>query len=199
MSKKLIVGLGNPGTQYDDTRHNIGFAILNAFGEKYKIKGNEDKDLLCWCGKGTLQINDIEHESFLAWPTTYMNNSGDAVLRLINWFKLEVDDLIVVHDEVALDLGKIRIGFNNGSAGHHGIESIIQNLNGNQAFIRIRIGVGPDPGGDKRRDYVLEKFTKNDNAIVEKVIQVSVEALETLMVEDVNFAMNKYNGMEVTT
>lgn len=197
MSKKLIVGLGNPGTQYDDTRHNIGFAILNAFGEKYKIKGNEDKDLLSWYGKGNLQINDIEHEIFLVWPMTYMNNSGDAVLRLINWFKLEVNDLIVVHDEVALDLGKIRIGFNNGSAGHHGIESIIQNLNGNQAFTRIRIGVGPDPGGDKRRDYVLEKFTKNEKAILEKVIQVSVEALETLMVEDVNFAMNRYNGREL--
>ena len=198
MQSKLIIGLGNPGTEYDNTRHNIGFAVLDAFGEKYKIQGKQEDKLSSWYGKGNIEINSSIYNLILGWPTTFMNHSGEAAIKLINWFKLKPQDLIVVHDEVALNLGKIRIGFNNSSAGHHGVESIIQMLGGNQEFTRLRVGIGPDPGGDIRKDFVLKKFSKDDQKLVSKVIELSVEALEYLIVHDAGEAMNKFNGVEIT-
>ena len=190
---KLIAGLGNPGTEYDNTKHNIGFAVLDSFGEKYKITGKQEDKFLCWYGKGKLN----SHEIMLVWPTTFMNHSGDSIAKLMNYFKIDIKDLIVVHDEVAIDLGKIRVAFNNSSAGHHGVESIIQGLGENQEFSRVRIGVGPDPGGDLRADYVLKKFKEEDTELIKKVIALSVEALETIITKDVGEAMNKYNGIEI--
>ncbi len=198
MQSKLIIGLGNPGTEYDNTRHNIGFAVLDAFGEKYKIQGKQEDKLSSWYGKGNIEINSSIYNLILGWPTTFMNHSGEAAIKLINWFKLKPQDLIVVHDEVALNLGKIRIGFNNSSAGHHGVESIIQMLGGNQEFTRLRVGIGPDPGGDIRKDFVLKKFSKDDQKLVSKVIELSVEALEYLIVHEVDEAMNKFNGVKIT-
>ena len=197
MQKKLIVALGNPGNEYENTRHNVGFAVLDAFGEKYTILGKEEKKLLSWYGKEKIEIGKEAHEVILAWPTTFMNNSGEAVIKLLNWFKIEPSDLIVVHDDVALNLGKIRINFNSGAGGHHGIESIIQMLGGNQEFTRLRIGIGPDPGGDIRADYVLRKFLKEEENLVKKVTELSISALETIITKDVGEAMNRFNGMEI--
>ena len=194
MQSKIITALGNPGTEYENTRHNIGFTVLDAFGEKYKILGKEEKKLSCWYGKGKINEQDI----ILVWPTTFVNKSGDAVIKLLNYFKLESENLIAVHDDVALNLGKIRISFDSGAAGHHGVESILQGLEGFQKFSRLRIGVGPDPGGDKRADYVLKKFNKDEKLLVEKIIALSIEALEDLISKDVNEAMNKFNGIEIT-
>ena len=194
--KKLIVALGNPGNEYENTRHNIGFAVLDAFGEKYKILGKEEKKLLSWCGKGKIEIEN--HEIILAWPTTFMNNSGEAVVKLLHWFKIEPSHLIVVHDDVALNLGKIRINFNSGAGGHHGVESIIQMLGGKQEFTRLRIGVGPDPGGDIRADYVLKKFGKEETNLVEKITELSISALENLIVKNVGEVMNECNGVEIS-
>ena len=196
---KLIIGLGNPGVEYENTRHSIGFAVLDVFGEKYKIHGKEEKKLSSWCGKETVEIEKESCEIVLAWPTTFMNNSGDAVTKLLNWFKIKASDLIVVHDDVALNLGKIRINFNSGAGGHHGVESIIQMLGGEQEFTRLRIGIGPDPGGDVRADYVLKKFSKEENNLVKKVTELSISALETIITKDVGEAMNKFNGVEITT
>ncbi|OGI09105.1 MAG: aminoacyl-tRNA hydrolase [Candidatus Melainabacteria bacterium RIFCSPLOWO2_02_FULL_35_15] len=195
--KKLIIALGNPGNEYENTRHNVGFAVLDAFGEKYKILGKEEKKLLSWCGKEKIEIEKENHEIILAWPTTFMNHSGDAVIKLLNWFKLESSDLIVVHDDVALNLGKIRINFNSGAGGHHGIESIIRMLGGNQEFTRLRIGIGPDPGGDIRADYVLRKFSKEEESLLGKVTELSISALEAIITKDVGEAMNKFNGIEI--
>ena len=174
MQKKIIIGLGNPGNEYENNRHNIGFAVLDAFGEKYKISGKEEKKLLSWCGKESIRINGEVCEIILAWPTTFMNNSGDSAVKLLSWFKIKASDLIVVHDDVALNLGKIRINFNSGAAGHHGVESIIQMLGGEQEFTRLRIGIGPDPGGDVRADYVLKKFSKEEENLVKKVTDLSI-------------------------
>ena len=195
--KKIIVGLGNPGTEYENTKHNIGFAVLDAFGEKYKIVGKQRDKLSSWCGKGTVKISDIEYKLILAWPTTFINNSGVAAQKLLKWYKLKVNDLIVVHDDVSLNLGKIRISFNSSAGGHHGVESIIQTLHGNQEFTRLRIGIGPDPGGDKRAGYVLKKINQEEEKIVKKVINVSIEAIETIITKDVGEAMNRFNGIEV--
>ena len=196
--KKIIVALGNPGNEYENTRHNVGFAVLDAFGEKYKIVGKEEKKLSSWYGKEKIEIGKETYEVILAWPTTFMNNSGEAVLKLLNWFKIEHSDLIVVHDEVALNLGKVRINFNSGAGGHHGVESIIQMLGDKQEFTRLRIGIGPDPGGDVRADYVLKKFGKEEENLVKKVTELSVSALEDLIINSVDAVMNKFNGMEVT-
>ena len=198
MQSKLIVGLGNPGTEYDNTRHNVGFAVLDAFGEKYKIVGKQEDKFLSWYGKEQIKFGEETYNVILGWPTTFMNTSGEAVLKLLNWFKLKPKDLIVVHDDVSLNLGKIRIGFNSGAGGHHGVESIIQLLGGDEEFTRLRVGIGPDPGGDKRADYVLRKFTPAEENLVKKMVQVSVEALETIITKDVGEAMNKFNGIEVS-
>ena len=200
MKSKLIIGLGNPGVEYENTRHSIGFAVLDAFGEKYKISGKEVKKLLSWCGHGKITVETCQgmsHEIVLAWPTTFMNNSGEAVVKILNWYKIEPSNLIVVHDDVALNLGKIRINFNSGAAGHHGVESIIQMLGGEQEFTRLRVGVGPDPGGDVRANYVLEKFIVAEEPLLKKIIDLSISALETVITKDVGEAMNKFNGVEV--
>ena len=198
MQSKLIIGLGNPGVEYENTKHNIGFAVLDAFGEKYKIVGKQEDKLLCWYGKGKINLGNEIYNLILAWPTTFMNHSGESVAKLLHWFKLKSQDLIVVHDETALNLGKIRINFNSSAAGHHGVESIIQLLGGNQEFTRLRIGIGPDPGGDKRKDYVLTKFSENEKLLVTKITDLSIEAIETIITKDVGEAMNKYNGIEIT-
>lgn len=195
---KLIIGLGNPGTEYENTRHNIGFSILDGFGEKYKIVGKQEDKFLCWYGKEKITIQNNNYNIILVWPTTFMNSSGEAVQKISNWFKMKPQDLIVVHDDVSLNLGKIRVGFNSGAAGHHGVESIIQVLGQNQEFTRLRVGIGPDPGGDKRADYVLRKFLPDEETLVKKVIGLSIEALETIITKDVGEAMNKFNGMEIT-
>ena len=193
MQYKLITALGNPGTEYENTRHNVGFSVLDAFGEKYKIVGKQKDKLLCWYGKGKMDNYDL----ILAWPTTFVNKSGEAIIKLLNYLKLKPEDLIVVHDDVALNLGKIRISFNSGAGGHHGVESIIQHLSGKQEFTRMRIGVGPDLGGDKRADHVLKKFSKEEEGLVKKVISLSIDALETIIIKDVGEAMNKFNGIEI--
>ena len=186
---KLVVGLGNPGKEYENTRHNIGFRVLDEIAERYKISLKQEKHLSSFCSKGRNLI--------LAKPDTFMNSSGSAVVKLLHWFKLELSDLIVIHDEVALDIGKIRISHGRSSAGHHGIESIIQMTGGKQDFTRLRIGIGPDPGGDIRADYVLGKFTNKENKVIEKVINVSIEAIEMLLSKDADFVMNQYNGITV--
>ena len=194
MHDKLIIALGNPGDEYKNTRHNIGFQILDTFKEKHQVQTKKDKNLLCIHGKG----NAFDYNLILAWPATFMNNSGNAVIKLLNWYKLSSKDLIVVHDDVALNLGKIRISYESGSAGHHGVESIIQTLGGNKEFARLRIGIGPDPGGDIRSNYVLEKFKEEEKNILKKVIDLSIDSIETIITKGHEEAMNKFNGMEVT-
>ena len=195
---KIIVALGNPGKEYENTRHNVGFSVLDVFIEKYKISKKEDKNLSAWYGKGKIEIEKELCEVVLVWPTTFMNHSGEAVIKLLSWFKIEPKNLLVVHDEVALNLGKIRINFNSGAGGHHGVESIIQMLGGEQEFTRLRIGIGPDPGGDVRADYVLRKFAKEEKSLVEKITELSISALENLITKNIDEVMNKFNGMEIS-
>ena len=196
MQSKLIVGLGNPGEEYENTRHNIGFAFLDKFGEKHKILGKQKQRLSSWIGKGEIELSGNKYILILAWPTTYMNASGEAVLKLMSYYKIKPSDIVVIHDDVALNLGKIRVGFNSGAGGQHGVESIISHI-GNQEFGRLRIGIGPDPGGDKRADFVLSKFSGEEKNIVDNVIATSIDALETILVKDFGEAMNKFNGLEI--
>jgi len=192
---KFIVGLGNPGRIYAHNRHNIGFMCLNHLAKAYGI-GFDKKQGQARTGSGNIAGNKV----VLARPQTYMNLSGESVSRLVNKFKVNPDDLLVIHDDLDLPLGKIRLRRGGGSGGHKGINSIISCL-GSQDFYRIRVGIGrPDTvnGSAEDRepeiiDYVLSDFTPDEKKIIAKVIPEVTEAILCLLNEGLTVAMNKYN------
>jgi len=192
---KLIVGLGNPGRIYAHNRHNIGFMCLNHFAKTQGIRFDK-KQGQARTGAGEVAGNKL----VAARPQTHMNLSGQAVSRLVKKFKISLDDLIVIHDDLDLPLGKIRIGKGSSSGGHKGIDSIITHLGGT-AFLRIRVGIGrpaivEDPGKDKEAeiiDYVLSDFTPDEKKTVTQVIPKVGEAILCLLNEGLTAAMNKYN------
>jgi len=165
----LIVGLGNPGRKYENTRHNIGSRAV----DELKV----------------LNLKNV----ISAKPTTFMNESGKAVKNLLRAYHLKPNNLIVVHDDIDLPIEKIRIVKNRGSAGHKGIESVIKEL-GTKNFIRFRIGIQSKIGKPKNPErFVLEKFNKKEEKIVEEVIKKTVEAIEFLLKEGLEKAMSKFN------
>ncbi len=165
----LIVGLGNPGKKYQDTRHNIGFRALDELQ--------------------SLNLKKV----ILEKPKTFMNLSGKAVKSLITKYKIPTTNLWVIHDDIDLPLGKIRIVKNRGAAGHKGVESIIKAIN-SKNFIRLRIGIQPRTGKPKNVEtFVLQKFNKDEEKIVKEVIKKSVKEIEILLREGLEKAMNKLN------
>jgi len=190
---KLIIGLGNPGREYAHNRHNIGFLCLNHFARQHDIRFDRKQ------GKartGTGRVDDIE--VVLAKPQTFMNRSGQSLSLLLKKFNIALDDLIVIHDDIDLPLGKIRIRRSSSSGGHKGINSIIAEL-GSQDFIRIRAGIGrPEPAmaeadEDKIIDYVLSDFTPEERQVVSEVVSRVSEAILCVLTEGVEVAMNRYN------
>lgn len=206
---KIIIGLGNPGKKYQFSRHNIGFRIIDELAKKYHFPNFE------FSKKFNAEINKSSiggQEIILAKPQTFMNLSGKAGKLLMRWRKLECQDLVVVHDDVDLSLGKIRIVKNRGAAGHKGVESIIKEL-GTKDFIRVRIGINPneklkalDTKGTPRsavsekqlEKFVLEKFNREEEKVVKEVIQNATEAIETALEKSIEKAMNKYNPLIIT-
>jgi PTH1 family peptidyl-tRNA hydrolase len=190
---KLIVGLGNPGHEYELTRHNAGFQVLDRLstisGGEWKIAKNLHAAII----KGRLADQDV----VLAKPVTYMNLSGGAVVAILQWFKITPADLYVVHDDVSLDLGRMRIQSGGSAGGQHGVESTIASLGGNKNFARLKFGVGPDPGGAMRADYVLKKIPEYDRALYEKCIVTAGEAMTCMLVQGVQKAMNTFNGIDL--
>jgi len=191
---KLIVGLGNPGHEFELTRHNAGFQVLDNLstvsGGEWKIAKNLQAAII----KGRLANQEV----VLAKPVTYMNLSGRAVVAILQWFKMSPSDLYVIHDDVSLDLGRLRIQMGGGAGGQHGVESIIADLGGNKNFARLKFGVGPDPGGAVRADYVLKKIAEVDRALYDKCIVTAREAMICMLVQGVQKAMNTFNGLDVT-
>lgn len=184
----LIVGLGNPEEKYDNTRHNIGFEAIDYIAKKYNIDINRKKF------KGEYGEGFIENEKvILMKPTTYMNLSGECIREVIDFYKLTNEDILVIYDDISLDLGKIRIRRKGSAGGHNGIKSIIAHV-GSDEFSRIKIGVG-QPKGDLV-NYVLGKFSKEEKEVLEEVLEVSKLATDTIIREDINSAMNKYNGFK---
>lgn len=192
---KLIVGLGNPGRDYTDNRHNIGFVCLNHFARTQGIPFDKKQ------GKARIGVGEVAGgKVVLARPQTYMNLSGESVSRLIKRFNINLDDLLVVHDDLDLPLGKIRIREGGGSGGHKGIESIISYL-GSQDFLRLRVGIGrptATEGATEFSDadtiaYVLSDFTSQERQIITTVIARVSEAIHCLLTQGLTAAMNKYN------
>jgi PTH1 family peptidyl-tRNA hydrolase len=188
---KLIIGLGNPGTGYAGSRHNIGFMCLSAFAGEHGITFDK-KQGQARVGSGLIGDTKV----VLARPQTYMNTSGQAVEYLVKWYKIELDDLIVIHDDLDLPLGKIRIRKSGGAAGHHGIESIVDWL-GNPDFIRIRVGIGrpqtPESSEDAVIRFVLSNFSEAEKKVIMPVISRVAESLDSLVIAGLEAAMNKFN------
>jgi PTH1 family peptidyl-tRNA hydrolase len=188
---KLIVGLGNPGRLYANNRHNIGFICLNHFARTHGIKFDQKK------GHARIGIGEVAgNKVVLAKPQTYVNLSGESVNQLVKRFHINLNDLIVIHDDLDLPLAKIRISFSSSSGGHKGINSIIQEL-GSQDFIRLRAGIGRPGQAEVSEDeiiaYVLSDFTPEQKQAIAQIIPRVSEAILCLLTEGLTPAMNKYN------
>lgn len=191
---KLIVGLGNPGRIYENNRHNIGFMCLNHLAKEHGIRFDHKE------GKARTGYGKVgDEEVVLAKPQTYMNNSGDSVKRLLDKHKITPADLLVIHDDMDLPPGKIRIRPGSSSGGHKGASSIISYL-GTQDFLRLRVGIGrPEAEAsslfmeDEIIGYVLSDFTAEEKSVMSEVIRRVTAAIGCLLAEGLEQAMNGYN------
>ena len=185
---KLIVGLGNPGRDYRWTRHNVGFLLVERLAEKSGIDlAQEGIEIHLRPGK------DREKDVILAKPQTFMNLSGEAVQRLLRFFKIPPEDLIVLHDDLDLPFGKIRIRLQGGAGGHKGIKSIIESL-GVDVFVRFKVGIGrPGKDGQDPADFVLEPLSGGEREEFKEMINQNVEAVEVLLLEGPQEAMNRFH------
>ncbi|ATD53870.1 aminoacyl-tRNA hydrolase [Clostridium chauvoei] len=186
----LVVGLGNPGKEYDKTRHNIGFECVDYLSSKYNIELNRIKFKGIY-GEGFINNKKV----VLLKPTTFMNLSGESIREIVNFYKLEPEEIIVIYDDISLEVGKIRIREKGSAGGHNGIKSIIKNLS-TEVFPRVKVGVG-QPKGDLV-SHVLGKFSKEEEEILKESIQASAEAVEIIIKEDTKEAMNKLNGFKAS-
>ncbi len=185
MTVKLIVGLGNPGEEYVGTRHNVGFRCLQLLARRHRLAFSRRE---CRSRLAAGQI--ASHPVLLARPHTYMNLSGTAVACLVRKYRLPLSDLLVIHDDMDLPPGKLRLRPTGSAGGHHGMESIIASL-GSQDFPRLRIGIGPPSGGTI--DHVLSPFSEEEKEAVAGAIGRAAEAVECLLAEGIEAAMNKHN------
>ena len=183
---KLIVGLGNPGKKYEGTRHNMGFMAIDLLSDQAQI--DVDKEVFHGLmGRGKIYDEDV----ILFKPTTFMNLSGQAVQEVVHYFKIELADIVVVYDDMALEPGKIRLRLEGSSGGHKGMQNIIDCLSTEQ-IKRIRIGIG-EPGENNDIDFVLSKPLKEEMPLIEEAIENAVRALKEMLKSDFDRAMNKYN------
>lgn len=187
----IVAGLGNPGNEYNMTRHNIGFEVIDYMAAGQKVKLNKIKF------KGVYGECSIAGEKvILLKPQTYMNLSGNSIREICEYYKVMPENVIIVCDDIALDSGKIRIRKKGGAGGHNGLKSIIYNLK-SEEFVRLRMGVGaPKTDEWDLADFVLGKFSKKDIPIMETAIKRAVDAIGDIIKENAEYAMNKYNGLK---
>ena len=184
----IIVGLGNPKKEYDNTRHNIGFALIDKLADQFNISVMDCKHKAL-TGKGIINGQKV----ILAKPLTYMNLSGESVRQLVDYYKVDTaTELIVISDDVSLPPGQIRIRKHGSDGGHNGLKNIILHLGGGE-FQRIRIGVGEKPKGYDLADYVLGHFSKEEKILMEDGLDKASKAIEMMLEGDVDKAMNEFN------
>lgn len=191
--KFLVVGLGNPGKQYESTRHNIGFMVLEAFAEHAAISAKIEKRFQSIVGLGKY----AGHSLVLAQPLTFMNLSGEAVIKLLSFYEIGPEKLLVIYDDAALPFGKLRIRPSGSDAGQKGMKSIISCLGGNQNFPRLRIGIGEPPARMAMPDYVLGKFDPNERKDLPIIIRTAMEAMECWLDSGIETTMTRYNGLDL--
>ena len=186
---KLVVGLGNPGPEYRDTRHNVGFWVIDEIARRWGVSDSGRERFAAWNVRATRGGESV----LLAKPLTFMNNSGFVVSRLSQYFQIEPPDLLVVIDEAALPLGRLRARREGSAGGHNGLKSIIEQLGG-QAFPRLRVGVGR---GDNRRDladHVLSRFEPDERATIEAATLRAADAVEMFVADGIEGVMNTFNA-----
>jgi len=184
----LIAGLGNPEKKYEETRHNVGFKLIDKLSERFNKNLNEHKFHSLFT-----QVSVGDEKVILVKPLTYMNNSGLAVREISNYFKIETQDIYVVYDDISIDLGSLRIRKKGSAGGHNGIKSIINHLS-SMEFPRIKIGVGEKPVHMDLADYVLSNFKKSEKEIIEQSIEKSADAVVSILDNGIDFTMNNFNS-----
>jgi PTH1 family peptidyl-tRNA hydrolase len=191
----LVVGLGNPGPKYADTRHNVGFAVVERLaersGEKFKAH------------KGSGNTSDVVESRIggfpgrklvLAKPRSYMNVSGGPVAGVVKYFGVAVDDLVVVHDDLDLDFGTIRLKRGGGEGGHNGLRSISRSL-GTRDYLRVRFGIGRPPGRQDPADFVLKRFSSTERTEVDLAVELAADAVEALLTQGLEPAQNRFHAL----
>ena len=184
----MIAGLGNPKREYDNTRHNIGFALIDALADQYNISVMDMKHKAL-TGKGMINGQKV----ILVKPLTFMNLSGESIRPIVDYYKIDVStELIVISDDISLPPGPIRVRKKGSAGGHNGLKNIIQHL-GSEEFQRIRIGVGEKPAGYDLADYVLGHFSKEEQPLIREGVEKAMKAAAMMLEGDVDRAMNEFN------
>lgn len=184
----IIVGLGNPGREYTNTRHNIGFDVIDTLADEDNISVLEKKHKAI-IGKGVV----AGQKCILAKPVTYMNRSGESVREMVDYYKVdETAELIIISDDVSMDVGKVRIRKKGSAGGHNGLKNIIEHL-GHDNFIRVKIGVGEKPKGWDLADYVLGRFSGPERETLNETAKWAADAIRAIIAEGPDGAMNRYN------
>ena len=185
----LLVGLGNPSPNNSNNRHNVGFLVIDAINEKFKLSKQKPKF------KGLLTTGNInEHKVFAIKPLTFMNSSGICIKELIEYFKIDVKDVFVFHDDMDIDIGKVKVKFGGRNAGHNGIDSIDKNIGKN--YSRVRIGIGRPKKNSTGTDHVLDNFSNDEKGNVEKVTKNITESLSILINKDLDLFSSKINQIQ---
>jgi len=184
----LIVGLGNPGKEYELTRHNVGAEAVNLLANRHgaKLRNHKERALVD-------EVRMGEQRVALAIPTTYMNDSGDSLRRLVKRFGVEPEQVIVIHDELDLPVAQLRMKVGGGVAGHNGLRSIKSHLHSDK-FLRIRIGVGKPASKEHGADYVLKKFSPRERNEIDVTLAQSADAAELIVTQGIDAAMNQFHG-----
>jgi len=184
---KLIVGLGNPGREYADTRHNVGWRVAEALADRAGLGAWKEK-FEALVAEGRLRGAPVA----VARPVTFMNASGQAVRRLIDFWKLDAEDLLVVVDDMALEVGRLRLRRGGSAGGHNGLDSVVRHL-GHEGFARLRVGIGPAPAREAHTDFVLSPFAGDERPRIADAIARAADAAETWITDGLEAAMNRFN------
>ncbi|MBY0404068.1 MAG: aminoacyl-tRNA hydrolase [Cyanobacteria bacterium] len=195
MTKWVIAGLGNPGAQYEKTRHNVGFMAIHALASSQGLVPKSEKQFNALVANGTFRFEGESHPVVLVQPLTYMNLSGESLSKILHYYKVEPENLLVIYDDTALPFGKIRIRAEGSAGGHNGMKSIIQMLGGNQVFPRLRIGIGPP--AHSLHDHVLSKFTAEEEKGLIDILKVSEQAVAQILSKGALVCMTHFNGLEI--
>jgi PTH1 family peptidyl-tRNA hydrolase len=187
---KVIIGLGNPGKKYEDTRHNVGFMAIDKISEKSGIPVHQGK-FRALIGEGRIGTEKV----LLVKPQTYMNLSGESVAEVLKFYKLTPDDVLVIYDDLDLPTGQLRLRIKGSAGGHNGIKSLIQHM-GTQEFKRIRVGIGRPEPGRSVSDYVLQAFSASEKPAIDKAVENAADAAVMWMKEPFLEVMNHFNSLK---
>lgn len=187
---KIIIGLGNPTVKYENTRHNVGFKVMDGIAQNAGLSFAMESKFKAEIAKGLWGSEQV----LLVKPQTFMNLSGEALSLIMGYFKVEVADILIVYDDLSLDMGMLRFRANGSDGGHNGIKSIIKSLGGSKDFARLKVGIGPQPPYMPSEKFVLGEFTSQEQLLLADVVKYSVDAIQCFINSGISEAQNKFNG-----